>query len=144
MTKLVLVPGRPGPSLIARFLAESTLGYPLVDGIDARLQAWATHEGRWAVAFTHHYAAGIACIVTLDDGPYAGADCLFWIEVLPETRGNGLGRALLSWATQQTPRLIINPTPGAAPFYAALLPHAQRHGDLFIVAPADRGMRNVA
>lgn len=138
MTETTLLPGRPGAALIARFVAESLLDYPLVDGIDARLQAWAAGEGCWAVAFTSDGAAGIACLVTLDDGPFTGDCCLFWLEVLPEAQGSGVGRELLAWATQQASRLVIAPTPGSASFYKGLLPHAERHGSVLVVeAPQD-------
>lgn len=133
MTDITLLPGRPGSALIARFLAESLLEYPLIDGIDARLQAWDADEGQWAVAFAAHGAAGIACLVTLDDGPYAGAACLFWIEVLPEAQRAGVGRALLTWVTRQAPYLVIVPTPGSLPFYTALLPHANRRGAVLVI-----------
>ncbi|MEN9936220.1 MAG: hypothetical protein RLZZ387_2799 [Chloroflexota bacterium] len=137
MTEITLLPGRPGAALIARFVAESLLDYPLVDGIDARLQAWSTGEGCWVVAFTPDGAAGIACLVTLDDGPFAGDHCLFWLEVLPDAQGSGVGRALLAWATQQAPRLVIAPTPGSASFYTGLLPHAEPHGSMFVVEPPE-------
>lgn len=138
MTDITLLPDRPGAGLIARFLAESLLDYPRVNGIDARLQAWAAGEGSWVVAFTPNGAAGIACLVTLDDGPFAGERCLFWLEVLPEAQGGGVGRALLGWATRQAPRLVIVPTPNSASFYTRVLPHAERHGSVLVVeAPSD-------
>jgi GNAT superfamily N-acetyltransferase len=144
MTNLVLVPGRPGASLVVCFIAESTLAYRHVDGVDVRLHTWSANEGQWVVAFASGAAVGIACVVTLDDGPYARMDCLLWLEVLPEARRKGVGRALLTWATQQSPRLIIASTPSATLFYAAHLPGAQRIGDLFIVETGPCGANGTA
>ena len=65
-------------------------------------------------------------------GPMQVGTVCFGVEVLPEVRGKGIGRALLLWARACSERLVISATPSAAPFYAALLPHAQRVDDLFV------------
>ena len=130
---LCLLPGRPPAVLIVRFVAESALEYPGVAGIDGRLHLWQQHLGRWAVAFLNREAVGIACVAAIDAGHYAGETCLYWLEVLPEARRQGIGRALLHWATAQADRLLIVATPGAAEFYAHILPDAQRNGLEFIV-----------
>jgi GNAT superfamily N-acetyltransferase len=52
---------------------------------------------------------------------------------LPEARRQGVGQALVRWAIAQAERLLIMATPGAAEFYAHMLPDAQRNGLEFIV-----------
>lgn len=144
MTEPIILNRRPGPSIIAHFVATSVLDYPSVGDVDARLDTWARGDGRWAIAFHERHPVGIASIVTLDDGFYAGWDCLLWLEVLPEARSQGIGRALLRWTIEHSERLIISATPGAAPFYAALLTHAQRIGDLFVIDTAAHACARVA
>lgn len=145
MTEPIILNRRPGPAIIAQFVAASALDYPFVGDVDARLATWARGEGCWAIAFHERRPVGVACTVTLDDGRYAGWDCLFWLEVLPEARGLGIGRALLTQVLDHHgERLIISATAGAAPFYAALLPQAQRSGDLFVVEAVERSYARVA
>jgi GNAT superfamily N-acetyltransferase len=58
-----------------------------------------------------------------EDGPYQGYLCLYWLEVLPAFQGQGIGQALLAWATAQTAgtALLIAATPPSAPFYRRYL-----------------------
>jgi GNAT superfamily N-acetyltransferase len=141
---LALLPGRPPAVLIARFVAESALEYPCVDDIDGRLYLWQQHRGCWVIAFLNREAVGIACVAHIDAGRYAGETCLYWIEVLPEARRQGVGRALLCWAMTQAERLLIMATPGAAEFYAHMLPDAQRNGLEFIVTPEQTALARAA
>lgn len=106
-------------SLLARLVLLSDLVYPSVDEQDGRLACWLTGEGQWAVASVNNQPAGIACVVTLEDGPYTGYRCLYWIEVLLPFRRQGVGTALLRWAEAQVDGcpLVIRSVPTAAPFY---------------------------
>lgn len=131
-----ILPGRPPAVLLVRFIAESTLDYPRVDGIDGRLHLWQQQLGCWAVAFLDRQAAGVACIAAIDAGRYAGATCLYWLEVLPAAQRQGVGRSLLHWACAQTERLLIVATPGAVAFYAHTLPGARRDQHVFVVEQA--------
>jgi GNAT superfamily N-acetyltransferase len=96
------------------------------------------------IAFLNREAVGIACVAHIDAGRYAGETCLYWIEVLPEARRQGIGRALLRWAMTQAERLLIMATPGAAEFYAHMLPDAQRNGLEFIVTPEQTALARAA
>jgi GNAT superfamily N-acetyltransferase len=61
------------------------------------------------------FAAGIVCVVGLSD---KDNDALLWLEVLPQYRGQGIGKALLLWAKGQTrDDLVIKSVPTAAGFY---------------------------
>jgi GNAT superfamily N-acetyltransferase len=108
-----------GVSLLVRFVLESLLDYADDGDVDGRLACWSKGEGRWAVAWRDRAPAGVACLVTLDDGPYQGERCLYWLEVLPPFQGQGIGQALLAWAIAQTAGnpLVIAATSSAAPFY---------------------------
>jgi len=117
---MITITDRPiAVSLLVRFVLESTLDYAPDGDVDGRLACYARGAGHWAVAWRNRSPAGIACVVTLDDGPYQGYPCLYWLEVLPSFQGQGIGRALLAWATTQTAgtALLIAATPHAAPFY---------------------------
>lgn len=105
--------------LLVRFVLESTLDYPSVGDVDGRLACYSHGEGRWAVAWRDRSPTGIACITTLDDGPYQDSLCLYWLEVLPSFQRHGVGQTLLMWARAQTAdvTLVIASTPQAAPFY---------------------------
>ena len=105
--------------LLVRFVLESTLDYPSVGDVDGRLACYSHGEGCWAVAWRDRSPAGIACITTLDDGPYQGSLCLYWLEVLPSFQRQGVGQTLLMWARAQIvdAALVIASTPQAAPFY---------------------------
>jgi GNAT superfamily N-acetyltransferase len=106
-------------ALLARFVLESELEYPCSDEEDGRLACWQGGEGLWAVAAVNNQVAGIACVVRLEDEPYAGYRCLYWIEVLRPFRRQGVGAALLRWAEAQADNcpLLIRSVPAAAPFY---------------------------
>jgi GNAT superfamily N-acetyltransferase len=123
-------------ALLARFVLESELEYPSSYDQDGRLACWLKGEGQWTVAYLG-YPARIACLVTLDDGPYAGHLCLFWIEVRPLFRGRGVGRALLHWAEAQihTCPMLIKSVPEAAAFYRHYLrlPARETEANTFVV-----------
>ena len=117
---MITISDRPiAMSLLIRFVLESLLEYACEGDIDGRLACHRNGEGRWAVAWHDRAPAGVACLVTLDDGPYQGYGCLYWLEVLPPFQGQGVGQALLAWAIAQTVDnpLVIASTPSAAPFY---------------------------
>jgi GNAT superfamily N-acetyltransferase len=105
--------------LLVRFVFESVLDYVLVGDIDGRLACYTRGDSRWAVAWCDRAPAGIACITNLDDGRYKGSQCLYWLEVLPPFQAQGIGKALLAWASAQTEgnSLAIAVTPTSAPFY---------------------------
>ena len=107
------------PPLLVRFVLESALEYAPVGDVDGRLACYARGEGRWAIAWFDRDVAGIACIVTLDDGPYQGYPCLYWLEVLPPFQRYGIGQALLAWVITQMAgqTLMIAATPPSASFY---------------------------
>ena|SRR6266511_25557 len=131
-------------TLLASFVLESELVYPRLDNQDGRLACWLKGEGQWAVAYLDGYPAGIACLVTLDDGPYAGHLCLFWIEVRPLFRGRGVGRALLHWVEVQihTCPMLIKSVPEAAAFYRHYLglPARETEANTFIVNAVPCGL----
>ena len=105
--------------LLVRFVFESVLDYAPVNDMDGRLACYTRSESHWAVAWYDRAPAGIACIVTLDDGPNRGYQCLYWLEVLGPFQAQGIGQALLGWAvaeSEDTP-LIIAATRSSAPFY---------------------------
>ena len=110
-------------SLLVHFVVESTLEYATDADVDGRLACYARGAGRWAVAWSDRAAAGIACLVTLDDGPHQGERCLYWLEVLPAFQGQGIGQALLAWASAQVTdtALVIAATAGSAGFYRRYL-----------------------
>jgi GNAT superfamily N-acetyltransferase len=121
---MITITDRPIPlSLLIRFVFESALEYPADADVDGRLACWQRGEGRWAIAWYDRTAAGVACLVTLDDGLYQGQSCLYWLEVLPPFQRQGIGRALLAWAAAQVGNepLIVASTPQAAPFYRRCL-----------------------
>jgi GNAT superfamily N-acetyltransferase len=131
--------------LLVRFVLESSLAYPDDGDVDGRLACWWRGEGQWAVAWHERELAGVACLVTLDDGPYAGASCLYWLEVLSAFQGRGLGRALLQWAlthADATPLLIAS-TPEAAPFYRRFLAvWSEPTPNTFVVEGGDAQLHN--
>jgi GNAT superfamily N-acetyltransferase len=96
-------------------LKQSTLDYGEMDA-DPRLDAWQQGQGRWAIAVNDQgHVAGIACTVCLDDQE---ANALLWLEVLPQYRRQGYGRALLAWAREQEPdALVIKSVGSAVGFY---------------------------
>ena len=123
-------------SLLIRFVLESVLQYACEGDRDERLACRRNGEGRWAVAWYDRAPAGVACLVTLDDGPYQGYSCLYWLEVLPPFQRQGVGQALLAWAIAQTVDnpLVIASTPSAAPFYRRQLEGwTEPIPDIFIV-----------
>ena len=126
-------------ALIAHFVLESELEYPPSDEQDGRLACWLSGEGQWAVACVNNQPTGIACVVTLEDEPYAGYRCLYWIEVLPAFRRQGVGAALLRWAQAQVDGcpLLIRSVPTAAPFYRRHLaaPASEIAPNTFVVRP---------
>jgi GNAT superfamily N-acetyltransferase len=127
---------RMTPPVLVRLVLESSLTYPNDGDMDGRLACWRRGEGRWAVAWHERALAGVACVVTLDDGMHAGMDCLYWLEVVPALRGQGIGHALLRWAITQagTTPLVIATTPEAAQFYQHCLPDsAETIPNLFVV-----------
>lgn len=101
--------------IVLAMAVQSTLDYGNMDA-DPRLTAWQQGQGRWAVAVTDQGTiAGIACVVRLDD---QDADALLWLEVLPQYRNQGYGRALLAWAREQRPdALVIQSVSSASGFY---------------------------
>ena len=131
-------------ALLARFVLESELEYPSSDEEDGRLACWLKGEGQWAVAYLDGYPAGITCLVTLDDGPYAGHLCLFWIEVRPPFRSRGVGRALLHWVEAQihTRPMLIKSVPEAAAFYRHYLglPAREPEANTFVVNAVPCGL----
>lgn len=83
--------------IVLSLVVQSTLDYGEMDA-DPRLDAWQQGQGRWAIAVTDQgHVAGIACTVCLDDQE---ANALLWLEVLPQYRRQGFGRALLAWARE--------------------------------------------
>lgn len=111
-----LKPGKPQHTrIVLSMVVQSKLDYGDMDE-DARLLAWHTRQGRWAVAVHKNGdIAGIACVVRLSD---TGEDALLWLEVLPPYQRQGMGEALLDWAhTQARHRLSIHSVPSAEGFY---------------------------
>src|SRR5262245_33003851 len=88
--------------LLVHFVLESALDYGPIEDVDGRLACSSRGEARWAVAWCNSSPAGIACLVTLDNGAYQSYQCLYWLEVLPAFQGQGIGQALLAWAIAQT------------------------------------------
>lgn len=107
------------PPQVASFVLRSTLEYPEVGGLDARLACWLACQGQWAVAWEGRALAGIACLVPLCSAPWDGFASLYWLEVLPNHQRLGIGQALLTWALGQQPDrpLVIAATPGSVHFY---------------------------
>jgi GNAT superfamily N-acetyltransferase len=122
---MMTITSRLTTPLLARFVLASDLEYPNDDGQDGRLSCWLRGEGQWAVAHFDGQPAGIVCVVTLDDTAYCGERCLYWLEVLPSFRGQGVGRALLRWAASQAEDelLVIKAVPSARLFYRRCLGH---------------------
>lgn len=117
-------------TLIAHLVLGSDLLYDAVDGLDERLYRWANGLGQWAIAVCNGKVAGVAAIVSVD----TDRTCLFWIEVLPHFRGQGIGAMLVDWARSHTSRsLTIASVETAVPFYQRCLPAYQQDGPIFTV-----------
>ncbi|NJP04395.1 MAG: GNAT family N-acetyltransferase [Chloroflexaceae bacterium] len=105
-------------SLVVSLVVQSMLDYGDIDH-DARLLAWYQRQGAWAVAVNQQrLITGIVAVVKLSD---MDRDALFWLEVRPDYRQRGYGRALLNWANQHARQpLVIRSVVGAYPFYERL------------------------
>lgn len=117
-------------TLIAHLVLGSDLAYDAVDGLDERLHRWANGLGQWAIAICNGKVAGVAAMVSI------GTDrtCLFWIEVLPLYRGQGIGAMLVAWArSHASGSLAIASVETAVPFYQRCLPTYHQDGPIFTV-----------
>lgn len=90
--------------VVSLMVLQSQFDYGILED-DPRIFAWRTNQGEWAAATSESGGVfGIVCVVRLND---TDADALLWIEVLPQYRGKGVGRALLAWAREQTQHSLV-------------------------------------
>jgi|GEM_PF-5469700 len=123
---------QPAPRVVAGMVLGSSLSMIDPDGEDARLRCFLAGSGTWALARQDAgTVVGIACLVPVDDAP--GQQCLLWLEVRPQARGMGIGRALLAWARATAPHLRIDSAEAAIPFYRACLPGAVDVDGRFVI-----------
>lgn len=143
---MVTITTHLSPKLLAQFVLQSELEYPNDNQQDGRLSCWLCGEGTWAVALLDTRPAGIACLVTLDDGPWCGRMCLYWLEVLPACRNHGVGQALLRWCEAQSgdSSLLIKSVSAAASFYRRYLtqPFIEPEPHILVVAKGADAVRS--